>query len=93
MTRIFPFPDSENGKDDTSFEDAVGGRVKTIYGAESVQTAPDESQRLPAVGSAILDQLKQEDAVVLRHGKINRQLNLNPEQQRWRRTRPESFTN
>lgn len=42
MTRIFPFPDSENGKDDMTFEDAVGGRVKTIYGAESVQTAPDE---------------------------------------------------
>lgn len=47
MTRIFPFPDSENGKDDMTFEDAVGGRVKTIYGAESVQTAPDESQQLP----------------------------------------------
>lgn len=58
MTRIFPFLDSENGKDDMTFEDVVGGRVKTIYGAESVRTPPDESQRLPAVGSAILDQLK-----------------------------------
>lgn len=58
MTRIFPFLDSENGKDDRTFEDVVGGRVKTIYGAESVQTAPDGSQRLPALGSVILDQLK-----------------------------------
>lgn len=58
MKRFFPFLDSENGKDDITFEDVVGGRVKTIYGAESVQTAPDERQHLPAGGSATLDQLK-----------------------------------
>lgn len=92
MTRIFPFPDSENGKDDLTFEAVVGGRVKTIYGAP-----PDESQRLPRGG------ISDSGSAQMRRrrcppswedpAQINSPLNLNPEQQRWRRTRPESFTN
>lgn len=97
MTKIFPFPDSENGKDDLTFEDVVGGRVKTIYGAESVLAPPAESQRLPRGG------ISDSGSAQMRRrrcppswedpAQINSQLNLNPEQQRWRRTRPESFTN